>query len=273
MLLFVAISIYNGSLLGAEPLSVEGNEKPAIAINPGNAIPESGFYDWHTRSQFSPVNQSVAGKDTQELCKAFPKDLLRDIQLVLKTGHGVLETRVETHLQSVSACLDSTLLIFSDLDAEIDDYQVIDVLSDLRTEFVRGNDQLEGYVLQTELAANGMLNSEAASRVKGGKLTSLNSCRKCHVHGVCGQRRGGMSSMKTTHTLCGTICSACSPISIPICRGTLAPRHQVHANYGWPTVALAMFYPAKLSEDLSKTTSIAIAHLSVLRLLIDGKIK
>jgi hypothetical protein len=79
----------------------------------------------------------------------------------------VLETRVKNHLESVSACLDSNLLIFSDLDTEVADYQVIDVLSDLRADFVHGNDQLESYVLQKELSENGTLGSEAASRVKG----------------------------------------------------------------------------------------------------------
>jgi hypothetical protein len=170
VLLFVATLIYNGPLYGARLSSPSGSEAKPVANTPevdSRPQPKPEFYDWHTRSQFRPVKQEVAGKSTQQLCTAFPKDFLRDIQPVLKTGHGVLETRVKTHLESVSACLGSNLLIFSDLDAVIDDYQVIDVLSDLRAGFVRGNDQLESYVLQKELAENGTLESDAASRVKG----------------------------------------------------------------------------------------------------------
>lgn len=164
VLLFIAILFYGEPLLGYTNDRIPTTTFP-VENEPSE--PESEFYDWHTRSQFRPVNQKVTGKSTRDFCDAFPKDLLRDIQPVLKTGHGVLGTRVKTHLESVSACLDNSLLIFSDLDAEIGDYQVIDVLADLRSDFVRGNDQLESYVVQKELADNGTLHTEAASRIKG----------------------------------------------------------------------------------------------------------
>jgi hypothetical protein len=170
ILLVIATLFYNGPLFGARPSSPSSGEVEPITIAPKEDLPSKPkpeFYNWHTRSQFRPVNQAVTGKSTADLCNAFPKDLLRGIQPVLKTGNGVLKTRVKTHLESVSGCLDNNLLIFSDLDAEIGGYQVIDVLADLRTEFVQGNDQLESYVLQKELAENGTLESEAASRVKG----------------------------------------------------------------------------------------------------------
>lgn len=169
VLLFTATLFYGGPLFG----STYHDNIPTTSSPVENETPEpkSKFYDWHTRSQFRPVSQKVAGKSIQNFCDAFPKDLLRDIQPVLKTGHGVLDTRVETHLESVSACLDNSLLIFSDLDAEIGDYQVIDVLADLRSGFVSGNDQLESYVVQKGLAANGTLHTEAASRIKNGWQT------------------------------------------------------------------------------------------------------
>ena len=169
--LFYGRPEYGASLLGSSndqdtlsPVMTKNGEEMHSVPDPE---PEPEFYDWHTRSQFRPVNQDVAGKSVQDFCNAYPKDLLRDIQPVLKSGHGVLRSRVKTHLESVSACLDDHLLIFSDVDEEIGGYQVIDVLADLRTEFVTGNDQLEDYVLQKQLADNDTLHSEAISKVKG----------------------------------------------------------------------------------------------------------
>jgi hypothetical protein len=163
LLLLATALFYGGPAYGVSILgSKKNNAKPSREPEP-----EPEFYDWHTRSQFRPVSQNVTDKSVQDLCGAFPTDLLSGIQPVLKSGHGVLETRVNTHLNSVSACLDDHLLIFSDLDEEIGGYQVVDVLADLRTDFVTGNDQLEDYVLQMELANNGTLHSEAASKVKG----------------------------------------------------------------------------------------------------------
>lgn len=107
----------------------------------------SKFYRWDTKSQFKPVHQATAQHSIEELCKAFPYDLLRDIQPVLKTGHGLGHTRIETHLQSVLVCLEDNLLVLLDADEKIGGYEVIDLLADLRTEFVKSNDQLESYVL------------------------------------------------------------------------------------------------------------------------------
>lgn len=171
VLLFAATLIYGGPAFGARLLS-SNNDNVVEPVAPdaekeAPPKPELEFYSWHTRSQFRPVNQAVAGKSAQDLCDAFPKDLLRDVQPILKSGHGVLEKRVKTQLESVSACLDDHLLIFSDVDEKIGGYQVIDVLADLRTDFVDGNDQLQAYVLQKELADNGTLHTEAGSKVKG----------------------------------------------------------------------------------------------------------
>lgn len=171
LLLLVATLFYGGPAYGVGLLGPSNNNaKPPIPEHnngKNSPEPEPEFYDWHTRSQFRPVNQNVTHKSVQDLCDAFPTDLLSGIQPVLKTGHGVLQNRARTHLDSVSACLDDHLLIFSDVDEEIGGYQVIDVLADLRTNFVNGNDQLEDYVLQRELAKNDTLHSEAASKVKG----------------------------------------------------------------------------------------------------------
>lgn len=93
--------------------------------------PSSKFYEWQTRSQFRPISKDeAANASAQELCEYFPKHLLRDIQPVLKTGHGVLEDRVGPQLNGVSACLDN-LLIFSDLEEDFMGHHIIDVIADI----------------------------------------------------------------------------------------------------------------------------------------------
>ncbi|GAB1744447.1 hypothetical protein NU219Hw_g1723t1 [Hortaea werneckii] len=130
---------------------------------------EPEYYDWRTRSQFQPVRQDVNNKSVEELCQSFPRHLLQDIQPVLKTGHGVLETRVRTQLESASACIDD-LLIFSDIDEIFEDREVIDVVGDLRKDFIQGNDQLPDYLAQKELADNGTLTKGNPAHIQGWAL-------------------------------------------------------------------------------------------------------
>jgi hypothetical protein len=216
VLLFIATLIYDGSLFGAK-LTDTAN----YGVTSHSQL-RLGFYDWTTRSQFKPVSQTVAGKSIQELCSAFPRDLLREIQPILKTGNGVLGTRVKTHLESVSACLGSNLLIFSDLDAEINDYHVIDALSDLRADFVYVNDQLESYVLQKVLAESETLETEAASRVKGWKTDKFKFLSQVSRAWRMRPKKKWYVSYEDDTYFVWDKCPACPPISTPTCRGTLA---------------------------------------------------
>lgn len=164
LLLLIASLTFGGSSFGVSLLSPKATPSPVETPKP----PPPKFYDWSTRSQFAPVKQEVANKSIEELCESFPRDLLHDVQPILKTGHGVLNTRLKTQLQSTAACLDHNLLIFSDLDEEYDDIQVIDILVDLPKEFGnRSNEQLESYYTQKELADNGTLDTPAAPKVEG----------------------------------------------------------------------------------------------------------
>lgn len=95
--------------------------------------PLSKFYEFDTASQFVIGDENAANQSKEVLCKSFPHDLLRDIQPVLKTGHGVINTRVRNSLDSCSACLDN-LLILSDYDEELDGRPVLDVIGDLSSE-------------------------------------------------------------------------------------------------------------------------------------------
>ena len=104
------------------------------------------YYDWETGSAFDPVRLEVSAPDLgmQDLCAAFPKHLLNDAQPVLKTGHGVLESRVPPQLQSSLSCLDN-LLIFSDVSESFDGRELIDVIADTPEDLLDSTDQLEPY--------------------------------------------------------------------------------------------------------------------------------
>ncbi|TKA24591.1 hypothetical protein B0A50_06351 [Salinomyces thailandicus] len=142
-----------------------GKRPPPETKNPF----EPGWYDWRTRSQFQPVRQDVSNMTVDDICRAFPHHLLQDIQPVLKTGHGVLETRVHDQLESVSACLDD-LLIFSDIDEIYQGREVIDVIGDLRSGFIEKTAQLADYLAQKDLADNGTLAAGNPAQIKGWAL-------------------------------------------------------------------------------------------------------
>lgn len=128
---------------------------------------DGDLFGWQTVSHFDPVRQPIASKNMSQLCDAFPKDKLREIQPVLKTGSGMLEARLRPHLQSVSACLEDELLIFSDTARELDGYAIIDALSSLRPGFVRGNSQLENYNAGDTPTTSETLLPSADSHAKG----------------------------------------------------------------------------------------------------------
>lgn len=66
--------------------------------------------------------------------------------------------------------MDDNLLIFSDTDADIGGYEVIDILADLSADFVRGNDQLESYNLRREMLDNGTAPTKETFKVRGWKI-------------------------------------------------------------------------------------------------------
>ena len=121
-----------------------------------------GFFDWETTSSFNPVRiPNAKDKSVQELCASFPEDLLTEIQPVLKTGHGVLDSRVRPQLRSVSHCL-SNLLIFSDTNEHVGGHDMIDVLADIPKDLSNHAHYLEAW-------RNGSLSDGTASRRAGWK--------------------------------------------------------------------------------------------------------
>ncbi|KAK4611755.1 hypothetical protein CLAFUW4_12916 [Fulvia fulva] len=148
------------------------NQEPlkALQTSISKSKPEqtkSEFYQWRTLTSFTRINSSDSTyhMTTEQLCRHFPKDKLNDIQPILKTGHGVIE-RARQSLLSTSACLDN-LLIFSDLEEELEGHHVIDVIADLPRELLQSDNQTIPYFELQKQAMDGTLDGPGMSKGEG----------------------------------------------------------------------------------------------------------
>ncbi|KAK5112102.1 hypothetical protein LTR62_004444 [Meristemomyces frigidus] len=157
---------------GYAPLTAELLEhlpKPAVheaAPQPNNVSAKS--YSWSTVTAFPLIDSRLIENATRdELCRHFPHDKLRDIQPVLKTGHGVID-RARHSLNSTSACL-SNIIIFSDLAHEtgLDGIPVIDILADIPKALLEKTEQTLPYRELVAMQANGTLSTEKMSNLEG----------------------------------------------------------------------------------------------------------
>lgn len=124
LLLSIGMPFYLKPEIRARITHLTSNKVAALTKVGRNTSNVTEVYHWRTKSYFDPVRQTIAGKIVEGLCKAFPNNVLRSIQPVLKSG-------LKPHFDSVSACLHDDLLIFSDAPQKIGDQQVFDALSDL----------------------------------------------------------------------------------------------------------------------------------------------
>ncbi|KAF5621005.1 glycosyltransferase family 31 [Fusarium sp. NRRL 52700] len=81
------------------------------------------------------------------VCDGFPNT--DGIMLVMKTGATEAFTKLPAHLLTSLQCLDDYLL-FSDLDQQIDKYQIYDVLKDVKDDVKKGRKEFDLYKAQNE---------------------------------------------------------------------------------------------------------------------------
>ncbi|KHO10843.1 hypothetical protein MAA_11524 [Metarhizium robertsii ARSEF 23] len=132
-------------------------------------------YNFPTTSEFQPVSQSPGSKTTKQLCASFPKHKLSRIQPVLKMGYSENRDKIESQLDSVSACFSTDdLLIFSDMEETLRGHKVIDILAYLPDTYRKGSDtsKFQQYLLQKEMKENKILNvdKEATKKIDGWAL-------------------------------------------------------------------------------------------------------
>lgn len=143
VVLFCAAFVFLGSLLLFTYRSRPSSHQAFPTLRPtGNRTDFPSRLD-HCRDR-STVDENI--------CSTFPRELLQDVQFVLKTGigeHGRLEAPLSTYLSCVS-----NLLIVSDAGGTAHDHEVHDILADLPATYVHNNSDWAVYEAQRqELAA------------------------------------------------------------------------------------------------------------------------
>lgn len=164
-----SIVLYFLVLSDYAPVRLSHRIGEGTSLETGGNIPENTeFFNWTTTTAFGPVTEEHAVHATiEELCESFPQSKLLHVQPVLKSGHGAMN-RVRSQLNSSAACL-TNLLIFSDLDEEIEGHTVVDTIKDIPQELIESDDQTLPYRHLKAFQANGTLeqSNETASQLPG----------------------------------------------------------------------------------------------------------
>jgi hypothetical protein len=155
--------------LSRDPSDSQLLSLPVLGHRPKSA-PADG-YQFFTTTSFFPVNLDPTDRSLQELCDSFPRHMLNYVQPVLKMGYGEDRHKVDAQLETVSACFaPGDLLIFSDLDESLRGHAVVDILADLPAPYFNlvDNPEMQHYVWQRAMRANGTLNTkEASTKING----------------------------------------------------------------------------------------------------------
>lgn len=110
------------------------------------------FYSRKTKSFFPPLKYKPSGDP--DYCQNFPKDLLQDIQVVLKTGMGDKPKNVRAHLSTITSCI-TNLVIVSDHAEQMGDRQIIDILGELPASYSVNNTDFQAYADHKKALAEG----------------------------------------------------------------------------------------------------------------------
>lgn len=110
------------------------------------------YYKTRTKSYFPPQKSKTSSVDP-DYCGSFPKHLLDDIQITLKT-EGATREQTKAHLETVSSCI-TNLIIVSDHEEKIGDYHVIDILADLPKSYAVNNTDFQAYLEQKKALSEG----------------------------------------------------------------------------------------------------------------------
>ncbi|PSN65781.1 hypothetical protein BS50DRAFT_574303 [Corynespora cassiicola Philippines] len=125
----------------------------ALTLSRSRPEPEAGhgpYYQKKTRSFFPPLRSSRGDPD---YCENFPKHLLEDIQVVLKTGAGDTPKN-KAHLSTVTSCIEN-LIIVSDHAEKVGDHQIIDILAELPPSYAINNTDFQAYAEHKKQHAEG----------------------------------------------------------------------------------------------------------------------
>lgn len=97
-----------------------------------------------TKSFFPPLETKSANSIELDYCQNFPKQLLNEIQVVLKVSSGE-GSATKAHLSTVSSCI-TNLIIVGDREERLGDRHVVDILEELPKSYESNNLDFKVYV-------------------------------------------------------------------------------------------------------------------------------
>jgi hypothetical protein len=106
-----------------------------------------------TKSFFPPLETKSANSVELDYCQNFPKELLDEIQVVLKVSSGE-GSATKAHLSTVTSCI-TNLIIVGDREERLGDRRVIDILAELPKSYEVNNLDFQAYVDQKKAHTEG----------------------------------------------------------------------------------------------------------------------
>ena len=132
-----------------------------------------------TKSFFPPLEQKSANSIELDYCQNFPKDLLNEVQVVLKVAAG--ETAVnKAHLGTVTSCI-TNLIIVSEAEERLGDRHVVDILAELPKSYEVNNLDFQAYINHKKAYSEGETKQESQRSFKLDRFKYLPMVDKAYV--------------------------------------------------------------------------------------------
>ena len=106
-----------------------------------------------TKSYFPPLETKSANSIELDYCQNFPKDLLAEVQVVLKVSSSD-GSATKAHLGTVTSCI-TNLIIVGDREERLGDRTVLDILAELPKSYESNNLDFQAYVEQKKAHTEG----------------------------------------------------------------------------------------------------------------------
>ncbi|KAF9692757.1 hypothetical protein EKO04_009055 [Ascochyta lentis] len=132
-----------------------------------------------TKSFFPPLEQKSANSIELDYCQNFPKDLLNDVQVVLKVAAGEAAVN-KAHLNTVTSCI-TNLIIVSEAEERLGDRQVVDILAELPKSYEVNNLDFQAYINHKKAHSEGETIQESQRSFKLDRFKYLPMVDKAYL--------------------------------------------------------------------------------------------
>ena len=132
-----------------------------------------------TKSFFPPLETKSANSIELDYCQNFPKQLLDEIQVVLKVSSSE-GSATKAHLSTVTSCI-TNLMIVGDKEERLGDRHVIDILAELPKSYENNNLDFRAYVEQQKAHIEGETVKESQRSFKLDRFKYLPMVDKAYI--------------------------------------------------------------------------------------------